>query len=73
MKITDKQRMDFLDSQKMWTRWCGYDLVAGPYRHSTVWPVFDGSFREAVDEALTQSIRLHKKFGPPSSASESTK
>ena len=50
-KITDKERMDFLQKQKF-TRWVGYNKPNG----YVVWPVFSGAdFRSEVDKAILAS------------------
>lgn len=55
-RITDKQRLDFLDSQSF-TKWVGYVHKDG----YTVWPVFGcGTLRQEIDRAIKQSAAVHR-------------
>lgn len=56
--ITDKDRMNFLETQTF-TRWVGHGWHReGNTRHSTTWPVFKGmSFRAEVDKAILSCAR----------------
>lgn len=63
MSFTDKERLDFLQAQRF-TKWVGYDLIAGKYDQQTMWPVFrHDDLRAAIDSAISAQLEMTWRLG----------